>query len=148
MEGDFRLGLWIVQPSLNNISRNGSSVRLEPKAMEVLVCLAQHGDSVVSKERLIGEVWPHTFVGDDALTRCIGELRRAFDDDPKTPKVIETIPKRGYRLVAEIKPIIVSHHKWLRFVIWGAAAVTAAIVVAVALWPRPPVVKSIAVLPF
>jgi DNA-binding winged helix-turn-helix (wHTH) protein/TolB-like protein len=105
MEGDFRLGAWVVQPSLNNISRNGKNLRLEPKAMEVLVCLTHHGGSVVPKERLIGEVWPDTFVGDDALTRCISELRRAFGDDPKAPQVIETIPKRGYRLLVRVEPI-------------------------------------------
>ena len=73
--------------------------------MEVLVCLAQHGGSVVSKEELIGEVWADTFVGDDALIRCISELRRALEDDPKAPRVIETIPKRGYRLLEKVEPL-------------------------------------------
>ena len=51
--------------------------------MEVLVCLARHGGDVVSKEELIGDVWAGTFVGDDVLTRCVADLRRALGDDPK-----------------------------------------------------------------
>ncbi len=103
MNKDFQLGPWLVQPSLNSISRNGSHLRLEPKAMEVLVCLAQHEGSVVSKEKLIGEVWSDTFVGDDVLIRCVSGLRRALEDDPKAPRVIETIPKRGYRLLERVE---------------------------------------------
>ncbi len=71
--------------------------------MEVLVCLAQHEGSVVSKEELIGEVWSDTFVGDDVLIRCVSGLRRALEDDPKSPRVIETIPKRGYRLLERVE---------------------------------------------
>ena len=71
--------------------------------MEVLVCLAQSGGEVVSKEKLIGEVWADTFVGDDALIRCVSGLRRALEDDPKSPRVIETIPKRGYRLLERVE---------------------------------------------
>ena len=103
MQQDFQLGPWLVQPSLNSISRNGSHLRLEPKAMEVLVCLAQHEGSVVSKEKLIGEVWSDTFVGDDVLIRCVSGLRRALEDDPKSPRAIETIPKRGYRLLERVE---------------------------------------------
>ena len=74
--------------------------------MEVLVCLAQHGGSVVSKDRLIADVWADTpFVGDDVLIRCISELRRALEDDAKAPRVIETIPKKGYRLLVEVEPV-------------------------------------------
>jgi eukaryotic-like serine/threonine-protein kinase len=105
MNQDFQLGPWTVQPSLNSISRNGGHLRLEPKAMEVLVCLAQSGGEVVSKEKLIGEVWAETFVGDDALIRCVSALRRALEDDPKSPRVIETIPKRGYRLLETVELI-------------------------------------------
>jgi tetratricopeptide (TPR) repeat protein len=73
--------------------------------MEVLVCLAERQGEVVSKEQLIGTVWANTFVTDDVLTRCISELRRALEDDQKSRQVIQTIPKRGYRLVAEVKHV-------------------------------------------
>jgi DNA-binding response OmpR family regulator len=50
---DFRIGPWLVQPSLNTVSQNGASTRLEPKVMEVLVCLAEHTGEVVPKETLL-----------------------------------------------------------------------------------------------
>src|SRR5216683_2861352 len=102
---DFRVGSWLVQPSLNNISQNGTSNRVEPKVMEVLVCLAEHAGEAVPKEKLLQTVWPDTFVSDDVLKRSVSELRRVFGDDAHESRVIETIPKRGYRLVAAVKPV-------------------------------------------
>lgn len=104
MSSDFRVGPWLVQPGVNTISRNGFTVRLEPKVMEVLVCLASQAGESVSKEVIFKTVWPDTFVSDDALIRSISELRRAFEDDAREPRIIETVPKRGYRLVAKVQP--------------------------------------------
>jgi len=101
---DFRVGPWLVQPSLNNISQNGTSNHLEPKVMEVLVCLAEHMGEVVPKEKLLQAVWPDTFVSDDVLKRSVSELRRVFSDDAHASRIIETVPKRGYRLVALVEP--------------------------------------------
>lgn len=98
--GRFRLGEWRVDPWSGEITRNGEVQRLEPKVMEVLVLLARHAGQVVSKEELLAEVWRDTFVTEDALWRCIGNLRKAFGDDPREPRYIETLPRRGYRLVA------------------------------------------------
>ena len=100
MEGDFQVGQWLVQPKLNSLTRNGKTARVEPKVMQVLVCLAGHAGDVVEKERLIRAVWADTFVTDDVLTRAISELRKALDDDAQEPQFIETIPKVGYRLIA------------------------------------------------
>ena len=104
MDGAFHIWPWLVEPGLNTVSRNGTSVRLEPKQMEVLVCLARHAGESVSKEQLLQTVWPDTFVGDDVLTRSIFALRRVFEDDAKDPKVIQTIAKRGYRLILPVTP--------------------------------------------
>ncbi len=105
VEGDFRVGPWLVKPSLNAISRNGTTVHLEPKVMEVLVCLAQHAGEALPKEKLFQTVWPDTFVTDDVLKRCIAELRRVFEDNVRDPHIIQTIPKRGYRLVAPVEQV-------------------------------------------
>jgi serine/threonine-protein kinase len=70
--------------------------------MDVLVYLADHSGEVLSKELIIGSIWPETFVTDEVLTNAISELRKAFADDAKNPRVIETIPRRGYRLIAEV----------------------------------------------
>jgi TolB-like protein/DNA-binding winged helix-turn-helix (wHTH) protein len=105
MTGDFRVGPWLAEPSLNVISRNGSTVHLEPKVMEVLVCLAEHPGETLSKETLLQAVWPETFVADDALKHCIFELRRVFEDDAREPRVIQTIARRGYRLIAPVESV-------------------------------------------
>jgi DNA-binding winged helix-turn-helix (wHTH) protein len=99
----FRIGeAYHVEPSLNTVTGPGGTTRLEPKVMQVLVCLAAKAGEVVAKERLMHAVWPDTFVGDDVLTRCISELRRVFNDDAKEPRIIQTIPQSGYRLIAPV----------------------------------------------
>jgi len=105
VHNDFRVGPWLVQPSLNTISQNGTSNRLEPKMIEVLVCLADEAGEVVPKERLLQAVWPGTFVSDDVLKRSISELRRVFGDDAHQSQIIETIAKKGYRLVPRVEPM-------------------------------------------
>jgi DNA-binding winged helix-turn-helix (wHTH) protein/Tol biopolymer transport system component len=105
MNGEFRIRPWLVQPSLNLLSQNGVTVHLEPKVMEVLVCLARRAGEPVPREELIQTVWPGTFVTDDVLKRCISELRRVFEDDAHEPHIIETIPKRGYRLLVPVEKV-------------------------------------------
>jgi TolB-like protein/DNA-binding winged helix-turn-helix (wHTH) protein len=102
VNGDLRVGMWLVQPGLNTISRNGTIRQLEPKVMEVLICLAHHPGETLPKEQLLKTVWPDTFVTDDVLVRAVSEIRHGFDDDARESKFIQTIPKRGYRLVAPV----------------------------------------------
>lgn len=104
MDG-FQVGDWLVQPQLGRICREGVEIRVEPKAMDVLVCLAARPGEVVAKAELLEEVWPDTFVTDDALKHAVLSLRKAFSDQAKNPQYIETIPRRGYRLIAEVKKI-------------------------------------------
>jgi DNA-binding winged helix-turn-helix (wHTH) protein/TolB-like protein/tetratricopeptide (TPR) repeat protein len=103
MPGGFKVAEWTVEPQLNSLELNGHSVRLEPKVMQVLVCLAEHHGKLVTKEQLIRAVWADTFVTDDVLTRAVSELRRVLKDDAKQPHIIETISKNGYRLIALIQ---------------------------------------------
>ena len=118
MAGRFTLGEWTVSPDLNSLARDGRTVHLEPKIMKVLVVLAEHPGDVVSKEHIFDRVWPDTFVSDEVLTRSISELRKAFEDNPREPKYIQTIAKGGYRLVAPVVKEIApsSHGKTLRWV--------------------------------
>ena len=100
---DFRVAdEWLVQPSLNRISGRGKVVQLQPKIMDVLCVLAERPGELVTRERLFETVWEGTHVTEHVLARSISELRRAFGDTPKRPKVIETIPKAGYRLIAHV----------------------------------------------
>jgi len=99
---DFRLAGWLVQPSLNRLSFEERVVQLEPKLMDVLVYLAENASQVMSKIDITDAVWPEVFITESVITRSIAGLRRAFGDDVKNPRFIETISKRGYRLIAEV----------------------------------------------
>jgi len=98
----FHVGDWIVQPHVNTLSSNGRTVLLEPKVMEVLVRLVLHAGEVISQDQLMKSVWPDTFVTQDSLKRCVFVLRKTLGDDAAHPHIIETIRKRGYRIVAPV----------------------------------------------
>ena len=102
---DFRLGRWLVRPSLATIERGAEAVHVTPKAMDVLVYLADARGEVVSRNQLLDAVWPGMSVTPDALSQCVVELRKAFRDDPKSPAVIQTIPKIGLRLMVTAAPL-------------------------------------------
>ena len=98
------IGEWTADPAANVLTRGREVARIEPKAMDVLMRLASRAGEVVSREELFTAAWPGTVVGDEALSQCITKLRRALGDDPRSPAYIETIPKRGYRLLATVWP--------------------------------------------
>jgi DNA-binding winged helix-turn-helix (wHTH) protein/TolB-like protein/Tfp pilus assembly protein PilF len=98
-----QIGDWSVDREMNELRRGGEAARIEPKAMDVLMLLADRVGRVVSREELFAAVWPGVVVGDDALTQSIIKLRRALGDDPRSPAYIETIAKRGYRLIAPVR---------------------------------------------
>ncbi len=106
MLGDhpFRLGPWHVDPVAFEARRGAETVRLEPKAVAVLVHLGEHAGRVVSRDALMGAVWPDVVVTEASLTRCVSRLRHALGDDARAPRLIETIPKAGYRLLVAPRP--------------------------------------------
>ncbi len=105
MSHEFLVGEWIVQPQQNTISRNGTSVRLEPKIMSLLVFLAENASEVVSKDRLLETIWADTFVTEQVLKVAVSELRKALGDNARQPRYINTVPKKGYQLIAETGPL-------------------------------------------
>jgi DNA-binding winged helix-turn-helix (wHTH) protein/tetratricopeptide (TPR) repeat protein len=98
----FRLGEWTIEPELGRISRGDEVVQLRPRAMEVLVTLAVLEGRLASKQHLIDTVWRTEFVSENALTHVIAELRTELGDDAENPSYIETIPRRGYRVIAPV----------------------------------------------
>lgn len=98
----FRLAGRLVEPSLNRVTYNSAVAQVEPKVMQVLEVLVEGAGDVVAKEDLIRRVWDGVFVTDDVLVRAVRELRKVFEDGAEPPAVIETIRKRGYRLVAPV----------------------------------------------
>jgi len=98
----FLIGKWLVESTLNRLTRSGISVQIELKAMDVLLCLVEHAGEVVPKNDLLDAVWQTEFVSDTTLQVRIAQLREALGDDAQNPTYIETIRKRGYRLIAKI----------------------------------------------
>ena len=98
----FRLGDWGVDPITNAFERGAERVQVEPKAMQVLAVLVEHAGVVVPKDVLLERVWEGRFVTDDVLIGAIGQLRRALGDSARSPTFIQTVPRRGYRLVADV----------------------------------------------
>ncbi len=92
---------WRADRRSGRLERDGESRSLEPKVMELLFLLAGEPGRVFSREEIVTAVWAGAHVNDDALARCVFKLRRALDDDTAAPRFIETIPKRGYRLIAK-----------------------------------------------
>ena len=103
--GAFEIAGWTVDPTTNRMSSGSDTVKLEPKVMQVLVYLVHRHGHTVTRDELAGAVWASTVVGDDAVTNAIIKLRKAFGDDTRSSRIIETIPKRGYRLLAKVQRV-------------------------------------------
>ncbi|MCF7518609.1 winged helix-turn-helix domain-containing protein [Pseudoalteromonas sp. L21] len=98
----FFVGEWQVTPSTNSIRRGEQVKHLEPKAMDVLLLLCEKQGELLTSEEIISHCWPHVALGDNPLHKVITQLRKAFDDKASNPQYIETIRKRGYRVIANI----------------------------------------------
>jgi DNA-binding winged helix-turn-helix (wHTH) protein len=97
-EPDFRLGALTIRPSLCEVLARGGRQRLQPRVMQVLVALARMEDRAVTRDALIDSCWGGRIVGEDAINRCIGRLRRLARTDGGFS--IETVARVGYRLNA------------------------------------------------
>ena len=95
---------WRVDPACGYITRDGKDVHLEPRVMDVLIYLVERAGKVVSREDLEASVWAGRVVSYDALTGAMQKLRKALQDDPRHPRIIETLSKKGYRLIATVAP--------------------------------------------
>src|ERR1700722_12063459 len=101
----FHLGAWLVDPSLDTISRGTQSIKLEPRMMRLLTCLAESPGTVVSQERLLSEVWAGVIVGPASVYQAISQLRRLLGDTDPEPSYIATVPRKGYRLIAPVSSL-------------------------------------------
>lgn len=98
----FRLNHWQVEPALGTIANGRTCIKLDPRPMHVLVVLAQHAGQVLSQQQLETAVWGELMVTSNSVYQCITQLRKALGDDAKQPQFIQTIPRKGYRLIARI----------------------------------------------
>jgi TolB-like protein len=99
-----RIADWRVDPALDEISKDGHTIKLEPKAMQLLVCLAAHAGEVLSVEELLDQVWKDVVVSHDSVYAAVAALRRTLGDDSKKPTYIANVARRGYRLIAPVSP--------------------------------------------
>lgn len=96
------IGDWRVDPDTNRLTGPAGEVELEPRVMDLLMLFARQPGTVISKPDMAAALWGDVHVNDDALTRSIFKLRKALGDDARNTRYIETVPKRGYRLVADV----------------------------------------------
>lgn len=99
---DFRIADWLVEPRMCRISRRGRTAHVRPRLIDLLHFLASNPGHVVGKEEIFEHVWHGDSVVESVLARSIADLRRILHDRAATPRIIETIAKRGYRLIAPV----------------------------------------------
>jgi adenylate cyclase len=100
----FRIADWRVDPALDEIAKDGKTLKLEPRTMRVLLYLAKNAGQVVSVEQLLDAVWKDVVVTEDSVYQAVAILRRALGDDPREPRYIANVLRRGYRLVTPVVP--------------------------------------------
>ncbi|WP_335909019.1 winged helix-turn-helix domain-containing protein [Shewanella indica] len=117
-DSSFFLGDWQVDPGSNSLRLGKRLRQLEPKAMDVLLYLCRRSGEVVSSDELLDACWPGSDTGDNPLHKTINQLRRALDDKAGDPSFIETIRKRGYRIVADVR-FPIGHEASLPSLAWS-----------------------------
>jgi TolB-like protein/DNA-binding winged helix-turn-helix (wHTH) protein/Flp pilus assembly protein TadD len=99
------IGDWVVDPDTDTLARGSELQKLEPRAMRLLLLLAQSPGAVISVDRMLSEVWPGVIVGSASVYQAISQLRRALADTDPEPTYIATVPRKGYRLIAPVHPV-------------------------------------------
>ncbi len=98
----YRIGEWHVDPLAGHLAHNNVTRKLGPRAMDVLTYLAERANTTVTHNELLDRFWRGSLTSTNAIHKCITDLRRAFNGSPEAQAHIETVPKRGYRLVAKV----------------------------------------------
>lgn len=99
----YRFGRFQADDASFRLTADGAAVPLEPKTLRLLLYLLENRGRLVRKQEILDAVWAEAAVTENALTRSIGVLRRALDDDSREPRFIETVPTAGYRFIAEVE---------------------------------------------
>lgn len=132
----FEFGRWNVLPERGLVRDGEEEIHLEPKVMDVFVLLASHDGEVVNRDQLVDAVWDGRPVTDEVITRSIAVLRRNLGDDAKSPQFIETLPRRGYRVMIpvvvpevaepdEVEPLALQRRGYLLPLLAGFGAIVA-----------------------
>ena len=108
MAAKFNIREWTVDVAACELSRDGTTTKLTPRAMAVLAQLATVPGEVVTFDDFLSAHWPRSSAAPNAVHKCVSELRRVFENGGGEVVYIETVPKRGYRLVASVSPVAAS----------------------------------------
>jgi DNA-binding winged helix-turn-helix (wHTH) protein len=103
MRTAYAFGPFVLDPADRRLLRDGRPVEVSARYFDALTLLAEENGRLVTKERFHDEVWRGIPVTDEALTQCIRSLRRALEDDASAPRYIETVPRHGYRFIAQVE---------------------------------------------
>ncbi|MDC0601404.1 winged helix-turn-helix domain-containing protein [Aliiglaciecola sp.] len=98
----FYLGDWHVSPAANSLRLGKTTKTVEPKAMDVLLLLCQNAGEVLSADVIVEQCWGDAEIGDNPIHKAINQLRKVLGDSASNPSYIETIRRRGYRVVADV----------------------------------------------
>jgi DNA-binding winged helix-turn-helix (wHTH) protein len=101
----FWIGEWLVQPALDQICREGETVKLEPRTMRLLLKLAAAPGEVVSAQALLDHVWAGVIVGPASVYQAVSQLRKLMSGAESEDSCIATVPRKGYRLVAPVRRV-------------------------------------------
>jgi DNA-binding winged helix-turn-helix (wHTH) protein len=101
----FRFGDFSLNPAERRLVCRGKRVPLTPKLFDTLLLLVMSAGHLVEKETFLKQIWPDAFVEESSLAQNISVLRKILEDDGNGNKFIETVPKRGYRFVAEVQQL-------------------------------------------
>src|SRR5689334_12129343 len=101
----YEFGPYRLNPSERLLTRDGETIALTPKATDILVLLVSNAGQLLQKDELLNKVWPNTFVEEANLAQNVFVLRRALGDERADPRYIETVTRRGYRFIAEVKAV-------------------------------------------
>ncbi len=153
MAQDFAFADWKVLPALNRLEdqRSAKQISIEPRLMHLLCFLAANKGRVVDRDTLVEQLWPRVVVNENSLTRAVSELRKHLRNETATERtVIETIPKKGYRLLAHepkssrephvfatniVSKVGLTAFSWHTPKILTGAAIAASLAIAVTLLP-------------
>ncbi|MEW6212917.1 MAG: winged helix-turn-helix domain-containing protein, partial [Acidobacteriota bacterium] len=101
----YRFGQFTLDCVERRLTRDEEEIYLQPKTFDTLLYLVERHGSLVKKEEMLRALWADAFVTENALTRCIKEVREALADDAYQPRFIKTVPRVGYRFIAEVEEI-------------------------------------------
>jgi len=157
-----RFGPFAVDLRSGELFKNGTKLKLQPQPVQILAVLLENPGELVTREELRQRIWPaDTFVDfEQSLNTAIKKLRQALCDEAETPRYIETLPRRGYRFIAEVSepaptqqpsiatPVIHPPSRNRRLQIWLVALAACALIIAAATYSkfwRPTIPRIVAV---